>query len=241
MTTPNATYSNVHSTFSSGVNGQSRFREFVATLEDKPGDTDGSRTGRSRRILGPVSAVWPKFPGLASQYSVAASLQQLGTVERYAWVSAEYFQQARRWRDAAVTIARSYAGTGYTSQTAKEAVPWLVSAILRQHARDLDLFHRQRAENASGLLAGHPAPLRRRNIPQEISQRGYTYELSLTSLQWDNGTPDEAVDRLTAVLLQAEPDRFEVATYHQRQHRLTFDPIIFAVFGGWYVKVAEWP
>lgn len=210
------------------------FRDALGQATAPPVHTNGhGATGqapRPARILGPVRNLWPEFHPFGSS-NTAKLLSPLKVVETYPWYSDYNYQHARSWRDAAVAKARSHSESECTSAT-REAISWLVAAILDRYCKD-------RAESGATVIPKHPRPQLFGEIPQSIEVNYDIYFLKMSPLQWTVGTPVEAADRFTALFLRAEPDTWHVATYER--NRAPRDPLIYAQYGDWYLKVAEWP
>ena len=67
---------------------------------------------------------------------------------------------------------------------------------------------------------------------------GYRYDRRDGPLGWSLEVPLEAVDGAAALTGLAEPDKFIEMKYKERTS--TYDPLIYAQYGDWVVKIAEW-
>ena len=86
----------------------------------------------------------------------------------------------------------------------------------------LDRYHHDRALNASSLL-GSPPPS---NTPPRDTK---------PQIYWEPGTPSTILPPVVKLLEQEMPDKFLQYAFHQES--TTF---IFAQYGDWYVRVANW-
>jgi hypothetical protein len=106
----------------------------------------------------------------------------------------------------------------------------------------ISVYNHDRAARASALL--HQKPIRVMEIPQEkvVKKRGYPderYILQFTKVSnWVEGIPYERIDLIAKLGQEIHPDAFYLATYQRIQ--LLPDPILYAKYGDWFVKVAEW-
>lgn len=164
--------------------------------------------------------------GSTQQAAVSQSLAPLGS---HTWLSAENHRHVMKWCAAAALVA---ARSGEQSTGALEGMPFLIAAMV-------DCYHNDRALYAATNLPGNPAPQRISDIPQQIQRSDGVYSRRDNALVWSANIPMEAVDRVADILADARPDRFLVATYLQTPV-VHYDPIIFALYGNWVVKVAEW-
>lgn len=160
----------------------------------------------------------------------------LTALRSYLWFSDEYYQQACKWFDAVLTADRAHDLKSHSP--ARDAVQWWVAAILDLSGKDVDLYHRDRADQAVSVICGMQTPQRRADIPQQSWQGSRLYDLQMSTLRWSPDTPVQATNRLTELALRNMPDQWLLATYVERRN--TWDPIIYARYGDWYVKVAEW-
>jgi hypothetical protein len=186
----------------------------------------------------PPQSLLPTGEALAS-----AELTPLAPVSTYHWFSDENYQRARRWFDAAQTVARSRNLALPEHAAALQSVKWLIDATL-------DLYSWDRAQNAACVIPEHPTPQRLSDIPQKIlvtsaQYRSTEYTLCFRQLEWTQDTPWAATDCLTTLLLHVEPDLWLLGRYEYmmpRQLPTIVDPIIYARYGNnWYIKVVEWP
>jgi hypothetical protein len=110
----------------------------------------------------------------------------------------------------------------------------------------IDLYNNDRALHASSLLYAMP-PILGADIPQVPNGwspgAGYQFQRTIRPLKsWTTGTPFSILPAVVTVLEQEMPDQMLVVTYQRRERQqLTIDdPIIYATYGPWHVKVAEW-
>ena len=173
---------------------------------------------------------------------VSAELMPLTPVSTYHWFSDGNYQRARKWFDAAQTVARSRNLALPDHAAALWSVRWLIDATL-------DLYSWDRAQNAACVISEHPTPQRLSDIPHKIlvrspASRSTEYTLCFRPLEWTQDTPFAATDCLTDLLLHVEPDVWLLAKYEYIMPRALptmVDPIIYAQYGNWYIKVVEWP
>lgn len=184
---------------------------------------DGSHPAR---VLGSVQDFQPGSPAV----SVMPGLELLLPVGSRPWFSGDHYQQVRPWWGTILNVIRS---DGFDShQPSQEAVGWLVDAIL-------DLYNRDRAELAADRLSLRPTPQRPHEIPQDVVHDSARLTLRMYPLRWERDTPAKVTNALIALLPDAKPDRWALAKYEQRSS--TYDPVIYAFYGDWCIKVVKWP
>lgn len=200
--------------------------------------TAAAQPPASYEVVHPVQVAHParvlRDVRLGSGYM--SELDDLAPVLSYSWFSDDLYWQARKWVEAIVTLYRTRDLTSDVS--ARQSVEWLVGAIVRLRREDVDLFHQDRAAQAARHIPGSPAPQRRAWIRDRSWDGKHEYVLQLDPLHWSAEAPVGATNRLVDLSLHAMPDQWWLATYVRR--RFTFDPLIFAQYGDWYIKVAEW-
>lgn len=213
---------------SNGGGGPRALRSVIAQAGPLLTGTNGDRCvdgSHPARVLGSVQ----DFQSGSNAVAVMPGLAHLLPVGPRPWFSDDHYQQVRPWWDTLLQVIRS---AGFDShKPSQEAVGWLVEAIL-------DLYNRDRAELAADRLPSRPAPRRPHEIPREISRNYEKYELRLSPLRWKPDTPAKVTNALIALLPAAKPDQWHLAKYEQRS--TTYDPIIYAYYGNWCIKVAEW-
>lgn len=104
-----------------------------------------------------------------------------------------------------------------------------------------DLYHRDRADRACSLIHDRPVPIR--VVPRRITIDGDRYELDLNVLNaWSTEIPLATLPTVAQVVKVATPDNLYLATYtrKKRSYSRSYDPLIYAKYGEWYVKLAEW-
>lgn len=191
----------------------------------------------SYEVVEPVQVAHPDRVLRDVRLGSGSMLDNLVPVLSYSWFSEDLYWQARKWLNAILTLYETN-DLPPANVSAQQTVQWLVRAIVDLRGKDVDLFHRDRAVQAAHLLPGSPSPLRRDQIPQQRWDGRREYALRMGTLQWSPETPVAATDRLVDVSLHSMPDRWWLATYVER--RDTWDSIVYAQYGNWYVKVAEW-
>lgn len=119
----------------------------------------------------------------------------------------------------------------------------------------VDLWHKDRATHAAALIhADAPVlyndlPYHPRGVEQRYNSSTMRYEPSfirvLTPTQdWYSGIPVDVIANVAAILDQKDmPDAMNTLTFsfvESPSIALGKDPYIYAQYGNWYVKVAEW-
>lgn len=222
------TYDKTHSNGAGGHRGRWDVTTQVPGLLDTSGHDHRDGGTPPARILGSVR----EFPVLRSG-SLPRELERLAHLTSYSWFSKDHFGQALEW----LGVILKLCGSSHTAD--RQAVGWLIPAICDLHQKDVDLYHRDRAVKAAEVIPGRPTPLRRDQIPQRIWNKS-EHILRMSSLRWTPDAPVEATNRLTALFPHAKPDQLWLATYEERRRSATYDPLIYAQYGNWWVKVAEW-
>ncbi len=193
----------------------------------------GSRqdtSGRYRRVAESRVRLVTNTGAVRGQGSLDALMKQLealAPLREHDWLAA-HVEQAQKWHDALLTSASR---SGHTA--AKQVGTWL-----EDHLRDL--YHLDRAEQAAAFIPEHPDPVRHKKIPQSITQDGRLYEVQFSPFRWDQDTPGMVTNRLATLAEEAMPDSWLRVTYVERRRSSTYDPVIYAGYGDWYIKVAEW-
>jgi hypothetical protein len=101
-----------------------------------------------------------------------------------------------------------------------------------------DLYDKDRAAVATSLFGNREAPVD--SMPRVQYVNGRPLELRATVLtHWSSSMPTFALANLSALVQRVVPDELLLATYEARDASYP-DPVIYARFGNWYVKVAEW-
>jgi hypothetical protein len=154
-------------------------------------------------------------------------LQDIGS---YTWFSRKNEEYAREAFEGAQAAAQ---------HNQKQGVIYTISAII-------DLYHKDRSEHAAHLV--RTKPIKVGEIPQRMPGKP-SLHLQLTPLnQWQPDTPYEVIRPMTKILKEVAPDQFQLAIYAKPpppQPQVAYipyidDPIIYAVYGLWYVEVAHW-
>lgn len=178
------------------------------------------------------------LPPLPFPDSVPCELHPLLPLRSYRWQSVENHERAQRWLWAALRLLDE-TGTSYYSRSegARQSIEFLVR-------QTVDVHHHDRAQHAARFLPERPAPQRlsvippRAKVAETPDDRPRWYDLQLIPLQFASDIPFFATDRVASLPPSALPDRWHVARYVKRQR--VDDPVIYAQYGDWYVKVAEW-
>lgn len=187
-------------------------------------------SGRYRRVAeGRVRLVTDTgaVRGLGSLDALLQQLDALAALRAHDWLPA-HVEQAQKWHDALLTSA-----SRHDHAAAKQVGTWFEAALV-------DLYHLDRAEQAAAFIPEHPAPVRKEQIQPSITKDGRVYELQFTRFRWDRDTPGMVTNRLATLAVEAMPDSWLQVTYVERRRASTYDPVIFAGYGRWYIKVAEW-
>jgi hypothetical protein len=150
------------------------------------------------------------------------------TFPAYSWYSKTNFERA---------LDSYYALQNALQSSRKYLISFDAGAIV-------SLYHKDRAEHAGSIVPEHPKPIL--EIPKEIvkkksyplSDEVYALQLSKTN-NWVNGIPFERVSILARIGQTEPPDGFYLAKYIRYVTPLP-DPILYAKYGDWYLKVAEW-
>ena len=108
----------------------------------------------------------------------------------------------------------------------------------------IDLYHADRADHIAYLLHTEQPilidsiPL---NPPGEAITPLHYFERTIDPLaSWESGTPYSILPEVVTIITQELPDEMHIVKYFERPANLLLDPIIYAQYGPWYVKVAEW-
>jgi hypothetical protein len=104
------------------------------------------------------------------------------------------------------------------------------------------VYNRDRADRARVLVPEKPAPILFGQMPQTQRDNSYhSYQLNLQKVaNWVTGIPHHRVNVVARIGQVAPPDGFYLATYIREYHPALPDPILYAKYGDWYVKLAEW-
>lgn len=151
----------------------------------------------------------------------------LTPLHSHTWFSTENYWRVMKWCGAALEASRS----ATQSPAAMDLVKFLVAAML-------DRYHNDRALFAASRLPNNPAPQRLTDIPTSVVRRNVRYDRRDGPLAWSLDVPLEAVDRAAALTGLAEPDKLIKMKYEERTN--AYDPLIYAQYGDWAVKIAEW-
>jgi hypothetical protein len=105
----------------------------------------------------------------------------------------------------------------------------------------IDLYHFDRALHAAHLLHKE-TPILFADIPQ--APAGYSASAFLRTItqlaQWEPATPFSILPEVVTVLEKEMPDSMIVVKYTEKSSEAIPDPIIYARYGPWYIKVAQW-
>lgn len=155
------------------------------------------------------------------QEKVGAVVPQLSS---YQWFSQANLERARGWYEAAAAALAS----GKYEQ---------ITLCLCQLA---DVWHFDRAEAAVALTRRKERPIRRAEIPPHLFRNGQTFHLQLLQPSHDSHFPMPLHTAITNVLRRMPADELWLADYVLLYHGTSADPILYARYGDWYVRLAEW-
>jgi hypothetical protein len=97
-----------------------------------------------------------------------------------------------------------------------------------------DLYHQDRAEHASSFLPGQPRSSTK--VPERVWVDSAFHNLSLRELSvWPEGMPADRFSAIARIERETWPDCYYLGTLERVP-----DPILFARFGAWYLKLAQW-
>jgi hypothetical protein len=102
----------------------------------------------------------------------------------------------------------------------------------------IDLYHKDRAESVGSMIHSALHPIRLADIPQTIKRGGRFYKRVMSPLAWTPDVPPAVTDLLAITSAVLLPDSLQIVTY--REYARLPDPIIYAQYGLWYLKIAEW-
>ncbi len=154
-----------------------------------------------------------QHPGLASAHS-------------YRWFSRANFKNAQNYYRA-LGVANRHEHHDQTNFFAEAIV---------------DLYQRDRAERASHSKGDDEEPKRLEQLPSRITRQGEDYALRLSHIDRYRSIPHDIVAGVSKMYLQTQdpPDMLMLGKYVQRHRPALRDPIIYARYGNWFVKLGEW-
>jgi hypothetical protein len=166
-------------------------------------------------------AVQEKSPGLTlPRAELAFNGQLLEMFDAYEWFSPEDYASALMCCRAAA-VARA--------QGATNQVTFFLSSIQK-------LYHHDRASRGSSVLPDDPEPTE--TIPSSVAVDDEDYHAVVTTLNLQRDVPLSAIPRVAAVAMHSLPDELVYVTYEKE--REINDPLIYAKYGHWFVKIAQW-
>lgn len=151
----------------------------------------------------------------------------LSTIRSYSWFSQANEDYARIALQGALASA---------THDHPDLLPFPLTGLI-------DLYHEDRALHVSHLLnTGQPLLLQKiPHVPPGVSkQNASLYERSIKPLRnWQSATPFSILPNITTVLTQEIPDQMVLVKFRKAKIKVK-DPLIYAVYGPYYVKIAEW-
>jgi hypothetical protein len=109
----------------------------------------------------------------------------------------------------------------------------------------VDLYHNDRAHHA-GALVKKPQPVLYKDLPVVPHGRQpyeeSSFQRNITPLQrWEPGTPYRVIAPVVTLMQQEMPDSLSLITFAIRRPAPQInDPFIYAAYGPWWVRVAQW-
>jgi hypothetical protein len=146
----------------------------------------------------------------------------------YLWFSDENYSHAKLWRDKALQVIHAEGVTDDQKSTANQVLLFELNALI-------DLYHKDRAAWVASMLKPPPHPVRLAEIPESIKKGGQLYRREMAALTWSPDVPPEVTDLLAITSAVLLPDRLQIVQYQRLP-----DPMIYAQYGLWYLKIAEW-
>jgi len=178
---------------------------------------------------------------------VKSSLQPFPpALPTYDWFSPDNYTHATLWRDKALQVIRAENLSDTQKHTAKQVLCFEMNALI-------DIYHKDRAECVAAMLPNQlPGPIIKRrwfwpvkkavlqpirlaDIPERITRGGEDYWREMSPLTWSPDVPPAVTDLLSITSAALLPDSLQLVAY--RRHP---DPMIYAQYGLWYLKIAEW-
>lgn len=145
------------------------------------------------------------------------------------WFSHEYETLAR-------TALRGVIASAYKNRP--DFIPFTLTGLM-------DAYNMDRALHAEALLHNEPynsPPILLKDMPPRPANApgpDGDYIRNITPLgDWEAGTPFSVLTEVVTLLEQEIPDHMILVKYRKRQQQL--DPILYAIYGPWHVKVSEW-
>lgn len=153
----------------------------------------------------------------------------------YQWFSEENFERAKGWLDA-LTAALPLEN----EQPISLAVHQILDLYRHDQEQRMDHQSLTRAQRAASFAPRGTVPIRRSGIPKRIQMNRRTLALRLVRVPPDFLFPHDVHDAITEVLKYAPANELWLATYIERLPRRNPDPVLYARYGDWYVKIVAW-
>lgn len=109
-----------------------------------------------------------------------------------------------------------------------------------------DQYHYDRALYGASHLPNHPIPQRFDFRGEESIRDGVPHRRTWVDLKSPENIPLEVTHRVAELVVLAKPDRFALVTYMVVTYgryefpRNLIDPVVYALYNDWAIKVAEW-
>jgi hypothetical protein len=158
--------------------------------------------------------------------------KQLGALVPPAFATYEWYDTENRSK--VVEVLKALVRAILDNQ--QDLIPFYAGAVAT-------VYNRDRADRASELVPQKPTPVI--EIPQEIvikrnspsSDVHYRLQLEKVS-NWVKDIPTGRINLIARLGQVVPPDAFYLAKY--KEVILLPDPVLYAKYGDWYVKVAKW-
>jgi hypothetical protein len=210
------------------------------------------RPGDGRPSLGSLDLFEYVLHHVAPKFTrdLVLRLQQ---VESYEWADPKNEETARLCCEGAWTAAKTLednvlkctrqgvfvplSGEDSLADIDKKLIRNATEHLARLIEALLDLYDNDRAQRAGREIPERPLPIRIDGIPEKLRDTSFTYrERKMKRLSsWSTKVPHDQFRSVARAVALSHPDEFFLVKYK----RLA-DPLIYARYGAWYVKLAEW-
>jgi hypothetical protein len=124
---------------------------------------------------------------------------------------------------------------------------FLLTSIIDHYHKDVDLYDYHRAKHARAVLRrpSNQEPIQLEGIPTlpPMAYGGSTtsYTRTIRSVgNWVEGAPVSMINDIAVLVRYELPDDMYIVEYIPRVIQVDVDPIVYAKYGKWYVKIAQW-
>jgi hypothetical protein len=150
------------------------------------------------------------------------TLEDIGT---HQWFSAEHYELTRSVFRGTLIAAATHNHLKYVS--------FMLGAII-------DLYDNDRALHAAALLH-QEKPILSSDIPKKLEDNTACVGYQMVVLEnWQAGTPFSFLPEVVTLLEQEMPDKMHIAKYKDQHDTGVLAQVLYAIYGPWHVKIAEW-